>query len=121
MNDIVPRNMLVKYGTKAVGGIGGGVLLLLLRGIATGGSGAFSIFGLVLGGVLALSGYALSRNKEDRTLGMVVTGVGLLTTISALPIIGGLAGALMWIAGTGLVITGGINLFKFLRGRKTRM
>lgn len=120
MNDIVPRDMLVKYGTKAVGGIGGGAILLILRGIATGGSGALSVFGLILGGALALSGYALSRNRDDRVLGTVVIGVGLLTTISALPIIGGLASAFMWLAGAGLVVVGGINLFKFLRGRKTR-
>jgi hypothetical protein len=121
MNDVVPRDALVKYGTKAVSGIGGGIILLLLRGLASGGSGAFSLFGLILGGALALSGYAISRNKEDRALGMIVSGVGILTAVSALPIVGGLAGALMWIAGIGLVVGGGINLFKFLRGRKTRM
>jgi hypothetical protein len=121
MNYVVPRKTLVKYGTKAVGGVTGGVVLLILRGIATSGSGAISWAGLITGGILALVGYGLSRSKDDRTLGYTAVGAGALTAVAALPIIGGLAGALMWISGIGLIVVGGINLFKFLKGKKTRM
>jgi hypothetical protein len=49
-----------------------------------------------------------------------VTGAGILTAAASLPIIGGLAGFLMGAAGVGLLIGGGISLYKFIKGLKSR-
>jgi len=121
MNDVVPRNTLVKYGMKAAGGIGGGIVLFILRAIAVGGKGAFSLPGLIVGGIFALVGLGLSTSKDDRSLGLIAVGAGALTAIASLPIVGWLGGALMWISGIGLLIGGGLNLFRFIRGKRTRM
>ncbi len=51
MGDIVPRNQLVKQGFKGFAGVGGGVVLLVLRAIAHIGGG-FSLAGLIVGGML---------------------------------------------------------------------
>ncbi len=121
MYEIVPRRSLVKYGSFAVGGFGGGIVLFILRSIATTGSGAVSWGGITVGGILALIGYGLSRSKDDKILGVTAIGAGALTIIASLPIVGWLAGGLMWVGGFGLIAAGIVNLFKFFRGRKTRM
>ena len=119
MNNIVPRNTLVKQGTKAVGGIGGGAALLILRGIANFGAG-LSLPGLIVGGVITVIGLGTSSSKSDRSSGLLVTGAGLLTAAASLPIVGGLASFLMGVAGVGLLIGGGISLYKFIKGLKSR-
>jgi hypothetical protein len=119
MNDIVPRNTLVKQGTKAVGGVGGGAALLILRGIANFGAG-LSLPGLIIGGVITVIGLGTTSSKSDRSSGLLVTGAGLLTAAASLPIIGGLASFLMGAAGIGLLVGGGISLYKFIKGLKSR-
>ncbi|MFP4384904.1 MAG: hypothetical protein ACLFST_01640 [Spirochaetia bacterium] len=119
MNYMVPRNVLVKQGTKAVGGLGSGAALLILRSIANFGAG-LSIPGLIIGGVLTVIGLGTTSSKSDRPTGLLVTGAGILTAAASLPIIGGLAGFLMGAAGVGLLIGGGISLYKFIKGLKSR-
>ncbi len=51
---------------------------------------------------------------------MLTTAAGVLTCVTAIPIIGGLAGFLLTAAGAGLVIMGGLNIFKFIKGNKGR-
>jgi hypothetical protein len=119
MGDLVPRKELVRQGTQGIGGVGGGILLFVLRRIAGLGAG-LSVPGLIVGGVIAALGLAVSTSKEDRTAGLVITGAGILTAIASLPVVSGLAGTLMLLSGLGLLVGGGISLFKFIRNLKKR-
>ncbi len=114
MNEMVPRKALVKYGSQGVGGVVGGVVMLALGGLNP-------IASLIVGGSVALIGLVLSRTKDDRTAGLVATAAGIITAATAIPFIGGLAGTLLTISGVGLLVAGGISLFKFIRGYRSRM
>jgi hypothetical protein len=120
MGDIVPRNQLVKQGVQGIAGIGGGVGLLILRAIAAIGERAFSVAGLVVGGVVAVAGFVIMSSPEDRRAGMITIGAGALTLAASLPLVGGVANAFMWIGGFGLIIAGAISLFRFLRNLRRR-
>lgn len=123
MNDLVPRKTLVKQGGLAIGGLGGGIALLVLNSV-------LGIPGLIIGGVVTLIGLAIGSSKDDRTAGTIATGAGILTGVHALsafkiPILsalaGGLGGALLTISGIGLLVMGGLNLFKFVKNYRNRM
>jgi hypothetical protein len=120
MGDIVPRNQLVKQGVQGIAGIGGGVGLLILRAIAAIGEGAFSVAGLIVGGVVTVAGFVIMSSPEDRRAGMITIGAGALTLAASLPLVGGIANAFMWIGGFGLIIAGAISLFRFLRNLRRR-
>jgi hypothetical protein len=118
MSDIVPRDQVVKYGSRALGGVGGGVVVFILNAITRG--GGFSTPGLIIGGAILVVGLLIGRSKEDRGTGMVATGAGLLTGIASLPLIGWLATGLLVISGVGLIGGGLFNLFKFIKGMRSR-
>jgi hypothetical protein len=120
MGDIVPRNQLVKQGVQGIAGIGGGVGLLILRAIAAIGEGAFSVAGLIVGGVVTVAGFVIMSSPEDRSAGMITIGAGALTLAASLPLVGGIANAFMRIGGFGLIIAGAISLFRFLRNLRRR-
>ena len=110
--DIVPTRTLVKQGTTGVGGVVGGVALLLLGGLGP-------IGGAIIGGVLALGGGAVAAaSKEDRAVGGVVAGAGVLTILAGIG--WGLGGALLTIGGIGLLGLGAFGLFKFIKGLRSR-
>jgi hypothetical protein len=119
MNDIVPRREMVKLGLKGVGGVGGGLGLFLLKGIAAMG-GSLSIPGLIAGVLVTSAGMVVASSKEDRQAGILTAGAGAITVIASLPLIGGLAGLLMSVAGIGLIAGGVYSLYKFWKGIKSR-
>ena len=113
MGDIVPRKTLVKYGSQGVAGLAGGAALLALNGLGPVGS-------LIVGGIVAIVGLALSRSKEDKTAGYIALGAGALTAVTAIGFLRGIAGTLLGISGIGLLVMGGINVFRFIRGYRNR-
>jgi hypothetical protein len=116
MNEIVPAKTLVKHGSKALGGIAGGGALLVLNGIA-----AAPVAGLVVGGILTIGGLGIgASSKDDRVAGAVTAGAGVLTALTAIPLVGPLASGLLSLAGVGLLIGGGVSLYKFWKGLKSR-
>lgn len=120
MGDIVPRETLVRQGMRGFGGVGGGVGLLVLQSLARIGGG-FSLLGLIVGGTLAIFGLAVAaKDPTDRDAGMVIAGAGIMTAVASLPIVGGLASGLMWVAGVGLLGIGGVNLYRFFKGIRAR-
>jgi hypothetical protein len=119
MGDIVPRNQLVKQGFTGFAGVGGGVALLILQGIAHLGK-AFSLPGLIVGGVISVIGAVVASSPEDRRAGMVTLGAGALTVVGSLPGIGGLARGLMVAGGVVLIGAGLWSLFKFWRNLRKR-
>lgn len=118
MGDLVPREKLVKQGMKGVGGVAGGIGALVLRGLTV--AGGLSIPGLIIGGVVTVVGMAIGSSREDRTAGLITAGAGALTVLGSLPFLGGLGSGLLGLAGFGLLIGGGINLFKFLVNLRKR-
>lgn len=113
MGDIVPRKTLVTQGSKAIGGIGGGIVLLALNGIG-------GIPALIVGGIIALIGAGISSSKEDRFTGFIILGAGVLTALGAIPFLRGISNVLLSISGIGLLVTGGLNLFRFIKGMRSR-
>ena len=110
--DIVATKTLVRQGTTGIGGLAGGGALLLLGSL--GGPWAF-----IVGGVLTLAGAGVAAaSKEDRVAGAVVAGAGALTIVSGLGL--GVGGALLTLSGIGLLAVGGIGLFKFIKGLRSR-
>ena len=114
MGDLVPRNELVSRGSKGVGGIIGGAVVLALNALNP-------IASLIVGGIVGLTGLGLSRKKDDKATGYVLAGAGALTAITAIPGLGGLATGLLVISGVGLLLLGGWNLVKFISGYKKRL
>lgn len=117
MSDLVPRKTLARQGVNAVGGVAGGVALFVLNAIA---SPATVIPGLIIGGVLTFAGLGVSRSKENKMAGLVMTGAGALTALASIPLIGGLGGMLLGFGGLGLLGFGIYNAFKFISGMKSR-
>lgn len=113
MSDMVPRKTLVKHGSHGLGGLIGGGVLLALNGLGPVGS-------LIVGGIVAAVGLGVSTSKEDRTAGLVVLGAGAVTAATAIGFLKPVAGPLLIVSGIGLLISGGINLFKFIRGYRKR-
>jgi len=118
MGDLVPRKTMVKQGGYAFGGLAGGIALFALHAIA---GPAHFLTSLIIGGAVALVGLAIGSSRDDRTAGTIVTAAGIVTAATAIPLIGGLAGALLTISGVGLLIVGGINLWKFVKNYRKRL
>lgn len=115
MSDIVPREQVSHQGMRAVGGIAGGVVLLVLTALPP-------VAAAVAGGALALLGLSQTRSRQDRRPGWVVAGVGAATLAAGLiPGLGGLASALLTVSGIGLLGFGGFNLYQFIRNLRRRM
>lgn len=117
MGDYYPADPaeLRRQGTRGVISTGAGVGLWLVNGLLR-----VPFLGPALGGVLVLLGILglVGRNRTDRTTGVVLMaagGAGLASLV--LP---GLSSLLFWLSGLGLVGFGLYNLFKFLRGLKSR-
>jgi hypothetical protein len=118
VNEIVPRETLVKQGSKGIGGVLGGAGLLVLNAV----TGAM-IPGLIVGGVLTVGGLGVAAgSREDKTAGTIAAGAGALTAVASLPIplLSGVAGGLMWLSGLGLIGAGAYGLYKFFKGLRSR-
>lgn len=111
MNDIVPREMLSKQGVAGFLSVAGGVGLLLMA--------ASGVLGFVIGVLLTIGGLAVGLRKADRRPGLIVAGAGVLGILSAA--IGGFPGGMLWFAGVGLIAYGGLSIYRFIRGLKSRM
>jgi hypothetical protein len=102
-------------GTKGVMSAIGGVALLGVSVLVSNPIGAG-----IVGGALALLGLSgvFSRNKSNRGTGGIVLIVGGIALASAF--LHGPLGGLLWIGGLALLAVGGWNIFKFVKGLKSR-
>lgn len=117
MGDLVPRKTVVKQGTYAIGGLGGGLAVI----IANMALHFHPIASLIVGIPVALIGLAIGSSKDDRTAGIITTVAGAAIAIGGFHFLGGLAGGLLTISGIGLLVMGGINLYKFIKNYRKRM
>ncbi len=115
MGDIVPRSVLVRQGVKGIAGVGGGIALLILKGIAAAGFWP----GLLAGAVVSIAGLVIGSSREDRAAGMVTVAAGAATVIASIPAFHGV-GWLMSVSGIGLIVAGAWSLFKFWRNLRKR-
>ena len=124
MNDkelipIVPRDVLVKEGISAVAYLAGGAFLMIMALGASRG-----IVGIILS-VAALAigiGALLSRDREDKKPGLVLTAAGVMGMVFrfGIPLLKPVAGTLLGIGAIGLFTAGIWKGIKFLLGLKSR-
>ena len=110
MSEIVPRSEVSRQGVRGVGALIGGAALLLLSALHP--IGAF-----IIGGVLAVGGFALTGSKSDRTLGFIAAGAGIVTIVSQLihPL-----HLIFVIPGIGLLAVGVVSLVRFFGNLRKR-
>jgi len=116
---ITPRDVLVKLGTTAVAHLAGGVLLFVMT------TGArFRIPGIILSlGVLILGiGALLSKDKEDKKPGTIITVAGILGMAVQFgpPMLRPFAVFALGLGAIGLFVSGIWKGINFLRGLKSR-
>ena len=119
----VDSSDLSKRGTRGVVSAGVGIGLIVVNSILH-----FPVVGAIIGGGLAILGLTglLSRTKTDKVAGAVALAVGvagLSTVFRHVPILGAIAGFSSFIVGAGaigLLIYGGFNIFKFIKGLRNR-
>lgn len=112
MNDIVPRQTLSRQGVAGFTAVAGGVGLLVMGALP-------GVVGIVIAGLVTAGGLAFATSKDDRRPGLVVAGAGVLGILSAA--IGGFPGIILGLAGAGLIAYGGLSVYRFVRGLKSRM
>jgi len=116
---ITPREVLVKLGTTAIAHLAGGALFFVMSmGVR------FRIPGIILSiGALVLGGAALlSKDREDKKPGLIITGAGVLGMLVqfGIPILRPLAVFALGLGAIGLIASGVWKGIKYLRGLKTR-
>jgi len=114
MSDLIPTNTVAKYGVFMVAGIGGAIVLLLLKNV--------SWLGIIVGAVLLFLGLGVlsSKTTKDTLPGILCIAAGALAILSRLPFLGGLARFLLWVGAIALLIVGIWNGVKFVLGLKSR-
>jgi len=116
---ITPRDVLVKLGTSAVVNLAGGALLFVMTMGAR-----FRIPGMILSagalvfGIVAL----LSKDKEDKKPGTVITAAGVLGMAVQFgpPMLRPFAVFALGLGAIGLIAAGIWKGIKYLRGLKSR-
>jgi len=118
-NPIVPRDVLVKQGTSAIAYIAGGVFLMILAF-----GSRFPVLGIILSLVAAAVGIGalLSRDREDKKPGFILTTAGVLGLVIrfGIPLLKPFAGFILGLGALGLFAAGIWKGIKFLLGLKSR-
>lgn len=111
----VDSSDLRSRGTKGVISAIGGAGLLVVSALV-----ASPIVAGIIGGALALLGLGgvFGKTKSDRTTGGIVLAVGGIALASAF--LHGPLGGLLSLAGIALLGFGGWNIFKFIKGLRSR-
>ncbi len=112
MSDLVPRSQLTGQGLKGTAAVIGGGALLVLSALS-----AHWLLGLIVGGVAAVAGLALAGSRSERKAGIVGLIAGGATVLASL--IPGLRW-LLWVPGLGLLVAGGLSLFRFGKNLRKR-
>jgi len=116
---ITPREVLVKLGTSAVANLVGGALIFVMTmGVR------FRILGIILSlGALVLGcGALLSKDREDKRPGTIITAAGVLGMAVQFgpPMLRPFAVFALGLGAIGLFALGIWKGINFLRGLKTR-
>ena len=111
MGDLISTNTAAKYGLFMVGGIGGAIVLLVLRALPW-------FFGVVAGALVLFIGIGVlsSKKAENRLPGILCTASGALAILSQLPFLRWL----LWPGAAALFALGIWNGVKFALSIKSR-
>lgn len=123
MGEMMTREQVNRSLGRGVVGVGTGLGLLILGGPMA--SWTFLIPGLapipvVIGGIIAMAGWNTLKKQEGSLGGLLALGAGALTLVSGLPLIGGLGGFFLGVGAVGSLIYGGLQLWRFFKGVKSR-
>ena len=111
----VDTNDLRGRGTKGVMSAVGGVGLLGVNALLS-----IPVVGWVVAGALVLVGITgiFGKSKTDKTAGSLMTVAGA-AGLAAL-VLPHLTHSLLWLGGVGLLVYGGWNIYKFVKGLRSR-
>ena len=116
---VVPRDVLVKQGMSAVGYLASGLLLILI----TIGS-RLGILGIILSAAVLIFGIGalVSKDREDKKPGLVLTVAGIMGLIVrfGIPVLKPIAGTVLGIGAVAMFAMGIWKGIKFLLGLKSR-
>jgi len=119
IQQIVPRDVLVKQGISAVTYLAGGAFLLIMTVGAR-----FSLLGIILSLAAMVLGIGalLSRDREDKKPGLILAIAGILGMAIRfrIPLLQSVAGTVLGIGAIGLFAAGILKGIKFLQGLKSR-
>jgi hypothetical protein len=108
---------MMKYVTQGGVALGGGIALLIFKGIAS-----IPILGPIVGIVMIVGGLALRRqgvkNLSYPAIGITVLGALSLSTV--IPVIGALTGTILTISALGLIGFGAWQLWNYFKGLRTK-
>ena len=119
LQPVVPRDVLVKQGMSAIGYLASGLLLVLV----TAGS-KMGILGIVLSGAVLIFGIGalVSRDREDKKPGLILTAAGVMGLIMrfGIPVLKPFAATILGIGAVAMFAMGIWKGIKFLIGLKSR-
>jgi len=115
MSDLIPTKTVAKYGVLMVVGIGGAIILLVLKALPW-------FFAIIAGAILLFLGLGIMSSKKtnDTVPGVLCVVAGALVILSRLPFLGGIAQFLLWLGALALLVVGIWNGVKFILGLKSR-
>ncbi len=110
----VPAEIVRKNGVRGIFSVAGGVGLLIVQAII-----GFGPVGFIVGGAMIVLGvgglFSKNKDKITTTVLAVIAGLGIAIMIPNSPV-----PALIGLGALGLLIYGGVSLFKFFKGIKSR-
>jgi len=116
---VVSREELVKLGTSAVAYLSGGIFCLILAF-----GSRFPVLGIILSAAALVIGIGslLSKNREDKKPGLVITAAGVMGIVIRFGVttLRPFAGFALGLGGIGLLAAGIWKGILFLKGLKSR-
>jgi hypothetical protein len=115
--DSSTREVMIKNATQGGFALGGGVALLIFKGIA-----GIPFVGPIVGGAMLIAGLVMrgKGSTGDKLSSLALIGLGAVSVATIIPGIGGLASFLMGASAIGLIGFGAWKLWQYYKGMKAR-
>jgi hypothetical protein len=112
------REVMIKNATQGGFALGGGVALLIFKGIV-----GIPIVGPIVGAAMLVAGLVMrgkGGSMGDKLSSVALMALGGVAVATIIPGIGGLASFLMGASAVGLIGFGGWKLWQYYKGMKAR-
>lgn len=120
MGDVVSRDEVNRSLGRGAVGIATGLGILSLGALPVISILGFSLLPLGIGVALVVAGQNNLKKHEGSLGGIIALGAGVLTFVSGLPFIGGLGGFFLTTGAIGALVYGGMQIYRFVKGLKSR-